>query len=299
MAVERLNREEFFAKLAPMDEAELRKTLWTLYWRGTAPVRERIEALLDPPSDAGVRAGREAAALPDAAAVLAQVREFAALARRGGYLGRDRRVSPKERSRWRFTFRNHAVRSVEALRGEDIESAGAAVAIMVDLACETRGYDYFRSEDPVEAARFVVSDAIAELWTQMQRTYGVDGLIERAVGQLVRWESRYGWSRRGEGWVSQHETSLANVLARLLVAPESWTAAARRYLDELDRFGGRGRQQRAEDLAEWNALLIDRLLGSDGEELLDRLVAHPALAGRQAAVLRAHLMMRRGESDDG
>jgi hypothetical protein len=27
---------------------------------------------------------------------------------------------------------------------------------LIDLACEMRDYDYFRSEDPVEAARFVV-----------------------------------------------------------------------------------------------------------------------------------------------
>lgn len=36
----------------------------------------------------------------------------------------------------------------------------AAVSVMIDLACESRDVDYFRSEDPVEAARFVVSDAV-------------------------------------------------------------------------------------------------------------------------------------------
>jgi hypothetical protein len=34
----------------------------------------------------------------------------------------------------------------------------------VDLADETRGYDYFHSDDPMEAARFIVSDAVALLW---------------------------------------------------------------------------------------------------------------------------------------
>ena len=43
--------------------------------------------------------------------------------------------------------------------------AGQGVQVdQVDL-CEMRGYDYFRSEDPVEAARFVVSDAVALLQT--------------------------------------------------------------------------------------------------------------------------------------
>ena len=40
--------EEFFAKLAPFDEDGLQKALWNLYWRGSAPLRERIEGELDP-----------------------------------------------------------------------------------------------------------------------------------------------------------------------------------------------------------------------------------------------------------
>ena len=43
VAVERLNRDQFFDKLAEMDEAGLKKALWTLYWRGSASLRERIE----------------------------------------------------------------------------------------------------------------------------------------------------------------------------------------------------------------------------------------------------------------
>jgi hypothetical protein len=43
MPANRMNREEFFAKLAPLDEDRLRKVLWNLYWRGPASVRERIE----------------------------------------------------------------------------------------------------------------------------------------------------------------------------------------------------------------------------------------------------------------
>lgn len=42
---------------------------------------------------------------------------------------------------------------------------------------------------------------------------------------LVRWGSRYGWTRRGYGWVAERETSLANTLARFLDNPDLWTTA--------------------------------------------------------------------------
>ncbi|GAA4204509.1 hypothetical protein GCM10023074_42270 [Microbispora amethystogenes] len=42
--MQRMNREQFYATLAPLDEERLKKTLWTLYWRGSAQLRERIEA---------------------------------------------------------------------------------------------------------------------------------------------------------------------------------------------------------------------------------------------------------------
>lgn len=299
MAQGRLNREEFFAKLTGLDEADLRKAVWTLYWRGDAPVRQRIEALIEP-ADAPAAPVKKPA--PEAGAVLAEVREFAALAGKGAYLAGDRRVSPKERTRWRFTFRRLVEESLEALRGEDAGAAGTALAEMVDLACATTHYDLFRSEDPVEAARFVVSDAVAALWTRMREVHGVPGYLPEATGQLIRWESEYGWTRRGDGWVSAHETSLATVLGRLLVAPESWAAAATSYLDGLDGVtasgaGRRGRRARAEDLLEWNLLLVQRLVGSEQEELLDRLATHPALAGPNSTFLQAHLARERGQEE--
>lgn len=59
MAQGRLNRDQFFEKLAEMEETDLKKALWTLYWRGAAPLRERIEAIIDPQStevrDRGVK----------------------------------------------------------------------------------------------------------------------------------------------------------------------------------------------------------------------------------------------------
>lgn len=48
MAVNRMNREEFYAKVTPLDAEQLRKILWTLYWRSTAQVRERVEDALNP-----------------------------------------------------------------------------------------------------------------------------------------------------------------------------------------------------------------------------------------------------------
>jgi len=61
------------------------------------------------------------------------------------------------------TFRRLAADALAALRAEDSEPAQEAVALLIDLACETGSHDYFRSEDPMEAAQFVVSDAAAVL----------------------------------------------------------------------------------------------------------------------------------------
>jgi hypothetical protein len=94
------------------------------------------------------------------------------------------------------------------------------------------------------------------------------------------------------------------VLSQLLVVPDLWTEVARQYLKALDRVaeGGRNqqrshrsRQQRAEDLSEWNALLLGRLFGSENEELLDRLVTHQALAGPELMFLQARLARERGQ----
>ena len=303
MAQGRLSRDQFFEKLAEMEATDLKKALWTLYWRGAAPLRERIEAIIDP-QGADVR-DRGVKLPPDPERVLGEVTQFAALARSGSYLAGDRRVSRQERSRWRHTFRRLSGEAQDALLGDkDVETAGIAVAALIDLACETRDLDYFRSEDPLEAARFVVSDAVAVLWSRMREVHGAVHFAESAAAQLLRWESGYGWTRRGDGWVSARETSLARVLAELLVVPDLWTEVARRYLDAMDRVveggrdqqrGRRSREQRAVDLSEWNALLVGRLAGSDHEELLDRLVAHPALAGPELTFLQARLARERGE----
>ena len=179
-----MNRDEFFAKLAGLDEDQIKKALWNLYWRGPAQLRERIESELDPAQDA-IR--KRAAAEPrDPDTVLWEVRDFAELARAGAYMAGDRRVSPKERTRWRLTFRRLTADALAALRHEDCGPAEEAVALLIDLACETKRLDYFRSEDPMEAAQFVVSDAAATLWGFVRERHGFARFATVAAAQLPR-----------------------------------------------------------------------------------------------------------------
>jgi len=307
MPAHRMNRDEFHAKLADHDADQLGKILWTLYWRGSAPMRERIEAQLDPDRHAGQP--RQDPAPPSAATVRHEVREFVALARAGAYLAGDRRVSPKERTRWRFTFRRLAANAQAALAGDDVDTAAAALELLVDLACETQGNEYFRSEDPMQAAGFVVSDAVAGLWRAVRDQHGFTTFVNQAAPQLLRWETGHGWTRYGWGSVADKETSLANVVEGMLHAPDHWRAFATRYLDVLDQAAdrapdsprhrskstGRDREARARALAQWHTILLDRLSGSEDEALLDRLVEHRALAGPERMFLQAQLAHRRGD----
>ena len=48
MPANRMNRDEFYAAMTPHDDVRLRKILWTVYWRGNAQLRERIEDELRP-----------------------------------------------------------------------------------------------------------------------------------------------------------------------------------------------------------------------------------------------------------
>jgi hypothetical protein len=116
-----MNREEFIAKLDGFDGERLKRTLWNLYWRGTATMRERIEALLEPDENARRRAARAAI---DPEEVLDEVEDFVALVRSGAYMGGDRRVAPRERTRWRFTFRRLAADAQAALRDEQTSTLG-------------------------------------------------------------------------------------------------------------------------------------------------------------------------------
>jgi hypothetical protein len=150
--MKRMDRKEFFGKLAPFDEERLRKALWNLYWRGSAAMRERIEAELDP--EAQGHRQRTANRVVDPDSVLREVQEFVALAHSGAYIAGDRRVSRQERTRWRFTFQRLVADAREALLSpEGVPIGAAAVEQLIDLAREAKDYDYFHSDDPVEAAR--------------------------------------------------------------------------------------------------------------------------------------------------
>jgi hypothetical protein len=307
MPTGRMNREQFFGQLATLDEQRLKKALWNLYWRGAAATRERIEAEIGPDQhDRGKRPSKEPA---DPQQLLGEVGEFVALARSGAYMAGDRRVSPRERTRWRLTFKRLVTDAQDGLRAQDTAAAAAAMEQLIDLACEMRDYEYFHSEDPMEAAGFVVSDAVALLWGRLQAHYGFAGFAQRAAPQLIRWESRHGWTRSGWGRVSQKETSLASVLAQMLAAPDMWIGFTDRYLDALDRLArdaparpnrvwhstGRDHDRRTADLAEWHRLLLDRLIGSEAEDRLDRLAHHPALGGPELGFLQAQLAHQRGD----
>jgi hypothetical protein len=301
-----MNREQFFRVVSGLDEDRLRKALWNLYWRGTADMRERVEVELA--SDGRGRPPRPMKEPADPETVQYEVDDFVSLARSGAYMGGDRRVSPRERSRWRFTFKRLADEAQDALRAEDAGPAASALEQLIDLACEAHDYDFFRSDDPVAAAGFVVSDAAAVLWAWTWERHGFQAFAETVAPQLIRWESRYGWTRYGEGTVAAKETSLAVVLARMLRVADTREGFAEQYLRALDEVTHRGAstrrtrrfrdtdQERAGALAEWHGLLLENLVDTEGG-LLDRIATHAALGGPEQTFVRARLAHRRGNAD--
>jgi len=309
MSANRMNRDEFYAAMAPNDDARLRKILWTLYWRGNAQVRERIEDELRPLDQPKVKPKKE---LRDPGAMLDEVTTFVKLAKDGAYMAGDRRVHHTERSRWRLTFRRLAGDALAALQAEDPGPAQQAIAAIIDLACDMKSYDYFHSDDPVEAAKFVVSDAVAVLWESVLRHDGFAAFAQRVPEQFIRWEAEYGWTRRGYGQVPEKETALGVPLARLLATPDMWRTFAESYLDALDTAGRADprrprtvygsfdetryrRGERAKNLDAWHEMLLDQFAGTPEDELLDRLAASPALAGPELTFLRARIAERRGD----
>jgi hypothetical protein len=301
-----MDREQFFQVVSGLDEDRLRRALWNLYWRGTANVRERIEVELA--SDGRARPPHPAKEPADPEMVQNEVDDFVSLARSGAYMGGNRRVSPRERSRWRFTFKQLADEAQDALRAEDAEPAASALEQLIDLACEAHDYDYFRSDDPVAAAGFVVSDMAAALWAWTWERHGFRAFAESAAPQLIRWESSYGWTRYGEGPVAAKETSLAVVLAHMLRVADTWEGFAERYVRALDALGDPGAstrqvrrfaqtsEERSRALAEWHGLLLENLADTEGG-LLDRIAGHAALSGPEQTFLSARLAHRRGNTD--
>lgn len=107
------------------------------------------------------------------------------------------------------------------------------------------------------------------LWHAIRDRPGFATFVQRAAPQLQRWVTGHGWTRYGWGSVAEKEVSLASVLEGMLQAPDHWTAFA----------AGHDRAARARALADWHTLMVDRLVGSEDEDLLDRLVHHPLWPG--------------------
>ena len=155
----------------------------------------------------------------------------------------------------------------------------------------------------MEAARFVVSDAVEALWFRMRDVRGATGFLGEATRQLVCWESKYGWTRYGQGWVAEKERQLADVLAGMLTTPDLWRAAGEAYLAALDRVkpdtrkAGMDIKELSSDLSQWNGLLIDHLTATDEAALVDRIIAHPILQGPEAVFLQARVARDRGDLD--
>src|SRR5207253_8979299 len=103
VCMNRMDRRQFHEELAPLGNEALKKVLWNLYWRGSAAMRERIEAELAP-AEAKKPVARPELEI-DAATVRLEVVRFVELARCGAYLGGDRRITTRTRTRWRFPFR--------------------------------------------------------------------------------------------------------------------------------------------------------------------------------------------------
>ncbi len=98
----------------------------------------------------------------------------------------------------------------------------------------------------------------------------------------------------------------------MLPAPDMWVGFTDRYLGALDRLArddaarpnrawrptGRDRDRRTGELAEWHGLLLDRLIGAEAEDRLDRLASHPALGGPDLLFLQAQLAHQRGDASN-
>ncbi|WP_228559363.1 hypothetical protein [Catenulispora pinisilvae] len=186
MASDRMGKDEFYARLAALDEERLKKALWNLYWRGAAPLREWIEA--ETAATPQVPKARSKAEAPDPEQVRRAAAEFVSMVRSGAYMAGDRRVHRTERSRWRVTFRQHVADARAALAAPDPAAAEKALEQLISLAVTLKDHDYVHSEDPVAAARIVVSDLVADLWASVLRRYGMPAFADRAMSQLVRWE---------------------------------------------------------------------------------------------------------------
>ena len=142
---------------------------------------------LDPAEDVARR--RAAVMPPDPASVLLRSASSPSWPWACAYLAGDRGSRPGDVA-LAVHLRRLAADALAALRAEDLASAEEAMALVIDLACDAE-VRLPRSEDPMEAAKFVVSDAAAALWNRA-RAARLRRFAATAAVELPRWESAYG-----------------------------------------------------------------------------------------------------------
>jgi hypothetical protein len=112
----------------------------------------------------------------DPGAVLDDVTTFAALVKDGAYMAGDRRVHHTERSKRRRaggTPRRRSRASTAGRRGDGRP------------CLRYEALRLFHSDDPAEAAKFVVSDAVSMLWESVLRHDGFAAFTRRVPEQLI------------------------------------------------------------------------------------------------------------------
>ena len=160
----------------------------------------------------------------------------------------------------------------------------------------------------------MISDAVAALWESVLRHDGFAGFARRVPEQLIRWESDYGWTRRGYGQVPGKETALGVPLARLLTTPDMWRTFGESYLGALDAAGRADpkrpravygsfdetryrRHERTKDLAVWHEMFstvsrepprMSCWTGSPRAPLLPGQNSRSCVRGSQSAVVTSH-----------
>lgn len=122
--------------------------------------------------------------MPDPERVRRAVGELVALAQSGAYMAGDRRVHHTERSRWRITFRRHVADARAALAAPDPAPAEESLEQLIGLAVLLENGGYVHSEDPVAAARIVISDLVADLWSSVLRLRGMEAFADQAMSQF-------------------------------------------------------------------------------------------------------------------
>jgi hypothetical protein len=103
-----------------------------------------------------------------------------------------------------------------AVSAGDLDRGRRALEALIDLACECQRHEYFHSDDPVAAMRLVVSDKVKLSWLAALEHEGFPAFVRRATPQLIRWETRYGWTRGGFHAICEHEVPLVDVVAEIM-----------------------------------------------------------------------------------